>query len=132
MLIAKLPVYHHTAPNHVSIHPTKPLAITTSATEAILWNTESWERIRVLTGSGSGVQQTSFSQDGTCIVAAFMDGSIFFWTVDSFSLLWKISLGQLAGPETETMVDISKYLTTPRTNYYSVSTSGEYFAYGGL
>jgi WD40 repeat protein len=132
VLIAKLPMYHHSPPTNLSIHPTKAIAMSTSPTESILWNTETWERVRVLTGSASGVQQANFSADGTCIVAAFRDGSIFFWTVDSFSLLWKISLDQLAGPSSETKNNINKQLNTQRTNYFAISESGEFFVYTGL
>lgn len=131
VLIAKLPIFHNSPPNSVAIHPTKPLAMTTSSTESILWDTESWERLRVLT-SQSGVQQTCFSSDGTCIIAAFNDGSIFFWTISSFSLLWKISLDQLSAPLTETSFLNSMNFTSPRTNYFTISESGEYFAYGGI
>lgn len=125
-------MHHSSTPTHLSIHPSKPLAISTSASESVLWNTEEWERIRVLVGPGTGVQQTSFSPDGVCIIAAFSDGSIFFWTIDSFSLLWKISLDQIAGPDTEIFDELSKHLSYPRINHFGVSNSGEFFAYGGL
>jgi WD40 repeat protein len=137
-LIAKLSAHHSSPPNHISVHPSKPLLLTSSKSESILWDTESWERVRVLVGSGSGVQQvfyliqTSFSPDGVSIIGAFTDGSIFFWTIESFSLLWKISLEQLAGPETETLTEMKRFLSSTRNSHFSISASGEYLAYGGL
>ncbi|KAH6584962.1 hypothetical protein BASA61_007140 [Batrachochytrium salamandrivorans] len=66
----------------LAVHPTRPLAISTSGTESVLWDTENWERKRILVGSTSGMQQACFSQDGLSIVAAFEDGSIFFgWSI---------------------------------------------------
>jgi WD40 repeat protein len=131
MLIAKLPIYHHSSPRNISIHSTKPLVLTTSDTESILWDTESWERLRVLT-SKEGVQQASFSNDGQSIVAAFKDGSIYFWTISSFSLLWKISLDKLFTSITEMSAKNTYSFQATRTNYFSISQSGEYFAYSGL
>ena len=131
-LIAKLPAYHQSVPHYISIHTTKPLALSASSTEAVLWNTEDWQRIRVLAGSTDGVQQVSFSPDGVSIIAAFTDGSIFFWTIDTFSLLWKISLEQLAGPSSEALTDMTKYLKAPRLSHFAVSADGEFFVYCGL
>lgn len=132
-LVAKLPMCHHNPPRNLSIHPTRPLALSTSSSESVLWDTEKWERIRVLTGTnGAGMQQASFSPDGICIIAAFTDGNIFFWTIESFSLLWKINLTLLANPSTESMQELSDTLQATRINHFCISSSGEYFAYGGI
>ncbi|KAI8905481.1 WD40-repeat-containing domain protein [Gorgonomyces haynaldii] len=131
-LVAKLPSYHRQPPHLISVHPTRPLCISCAQSEAILWDTDKWERIRILSGSDEGVQQVSFSPDGVSIVGAFQDGSIYFWTIDSFSLLWKISLSQLAGPNTEQMQDMTKFLVFPRISHFDISSNGEFFVYCGL
>ncbi|RUP46672.1 hypothetical protein BC936DRAFT_146653 [Jimgerdemannia flammicorona] len=47
--VADLNTRHHKSPvHHISLHPTSPLAITCSRTEAILWDTSDWTRVRVL------------------------------------------------------------------------------------
>jgi hypothetical protein len=57
-LIAKLPAFHHSPVRNIAVHPFKDLAITTSNTEALLWDTARWERKRMLEGAGAeGVQQ---------------------------------------------------------------------------
>ncbi|TPX64138.1 hypothetical protein SpCBS45565_g06095 [Spizellomyces sp. 'palustris'] len=81
----------------MSVHPTRPLAISTSRTEGILWDTELWERKRLLVGAQSGVRQAVFSADGSTIISAFADGSILLWNVDTFNLNWKISLERFSG-----------------------------------
>ena len=57
-MLAKLQGYHQSPVHHIVAHPNKPLLLTSSSTEAILWDTEKWSRKRVLTGAKSiGVQQ---------------------------------------------------------------------------
>jgi hypothetical protein len=52
---------HRSAPNMISVHPSKHLAISCSAVEAVLWDTDHWERKRVLEGQDNiGVQQVFF------------------------------------------------------------------------
>ncbi|KAI8915528.1 hypothetical protein BC831DRAFT_432109 [Entophlyctis helioformis] len=131
-LVAKLPVFHQSAAHHIAVHPTRPLAISTSNTEAILWDTESWERRRILVGSASGVQQVIFSKDGLSIVAAFEDGSIFFWMIDSFSLQWRITLDQMTGAVSGAEMNTTQLLTSPRFSYFALSYNGELFAFSGL
>jgi WD40 repeat protein len=88
-----------------------------------------------------GVQQTSFSPDGLMICTAFEDGSIFFWSIDTFSLVWKITLSNLVERKpinsnildaTEFATSMKKSLKIPRNSFFSVSANGELFAYGGL
>ncbi|KAH6570797.1 hypothetical protein BASA60_007519 [Batrachochytrium salamandrivorans] len=131
-LIAKLPVVHQAAVHCIAVHPTRPLAISTSCTESVLWDTENWERKRILVGSTSGMQQACFSQDGLSIVAAFEDGSIFFWMVDSFTLQWKITLDQMADVVPDAEAGTKKLLSSQRFLYFAISTSGEFFAYSGI
>lgn len=50
-MVAKLQGYHQSGVDHVAVHPTQPLLLTASATEAILWDTDKWSRKRVLTGA---------------------------------------------------------------------------------
>src|SRR4051794_32834918 len=53
-LIAKLPPHHSLPPHTISPHPTHHLLISTSPSEAIVWNTDRWTRARVLTGADDG------------------------------------------------------------------------------
>jgi hypothetical protein len=131
-MIAKLPAIHQSAPLTISVHPTKALLLSTSNTEAILWDTDAWERKRILEGIDEhGLQQASFSPDGMMVCASFEDGSVYFWTIE-FSLIWKISLAQLSAPESELSMIMSRNLLVPRICYFDTSSSGEYFAYVGL
>jgi glycerol kinase len=66
------------------------------------------------------------------LCASFEDGSVFFWTIDSFSLVWKITLADLSNPDTEASAKMLQHLSTPRYSYFDISHSGELFAYGGL
>lgn len=96
-----------------------------------------------------GLQQTSFSPDGLMICTSFEDGSIFFWSVDTFSLVWKITLSHLVERKprldnqeqgggasmldaTEFATAMKKSLAIPRNSFFSLSYSGELFAYGGV
>ena len=98
-----------------------------------------------------GLQQTLFSPDGLMVCTSFEDGSIFFWSVDTFSLVWKITLSHLVErkparrrkvEETRTDNDVldatefatamKKSLAVPRNSFFSLSYSGELFAYGGI
>lgn len=124
-LVAKLPLYHHAPPHHLSMHPKKPLAISTSSSEAILWDTELWDRKRLLVGSTSTLQQASFSNDGESIITAFSGGSILVWNTASFTLSWKISL------DSTFEFDAVKHFGSPRQVYFATSQNGEFLAYGG-
>lgn len=146
-LIAKLPSAHQMPPTSISVHPTRHLAISTSRVESVLWDTEVWQRKRIMEGldresENQGVQQTTFSPDGLMICTAFEDGSIFFWTIDTFSLVWKITLSQLVdssvGPSTG-ILDVSEFhatmkksLNVQRNSFFDLSSNGELFAYGGM
>lgn len=95
-----------------------------------------------------GLQQTVFSPDGLMVCTSFEDGSIFFWSVDTFSLVWKITLSHLVErkparrKEGETRTEVldatefatamKKSLAVPRNSFFSLSYSGELFAYGGI
>ncbi|RKO99880.1 hypothetical protein CXG81DRAFT_87, partial [Caulochytrium protostelioides] len=45
-LVARLPVYHQSTPFALSTHPSRALAISCAASEAIFWDTERWDRRR--------------------------------------------------------------------------------------
>ncbi|KAJ3058640.1 TBC1 domain member 31, partial [Podochytrium sp. JEL0797] len=139
-LVARLPAYHRSEPMAISVHPTKPIAISNSRSESIIWDTEKWERKRLLMGAGPGVQQASFSNTGDSIVTAFNDGSILIWDSETFNLRWKISLERFApnpkdGSSIGTPEDAdfrTKLMLIPRTSYFSVSANDELMVYGGL
>ncbi|KAJ3407502.1 TBC1 domain member 31 [Chytriomyces hyalinus] len=143
LLVARLPAYHKSAPLAISVHPTLPLAISNSSTESILWDTEKWERKRVLMGAGPGVQQASFSKTGDAIVTAFNDGSILIWDTFTVNLRWKISLDRFAAnleqqPPGHSLSGNDKNSRThfhvyqSRTSYFSTSANDEYLVYGGI
>ncbi|ORY31167.1 hypothetical protein BCR33DRAFT_724099 [Rhizoclosmatium globosum] len=139
-LVARLPAYHRSEPLHISVHPSKPFAISNSRSESIIWDTEKWERKRVLMGAGPGVQQASYSKTGDSIVTAFNDGSILIWDSELFNLRWKISLERFAPNPTdgstigtESDADFrTKLMIIPRSNYFAVSAGDELMVYGGL
>ncbi|KAJ3027429.1 UNVERIFIED_CONTAM: TBC1 domain member 31 [Siphonaria sp. JEL0065] len=139
-LVARLPAYHRSEPVAISVHPNKPIAISNSRSESIIWDTEKWERKRVLMGAGPGVQQASFSYTGDSIVTAFNDGTILIWDSETFNLRWKISLerfapnlkdGSTLGNDDDNDFR-SKLMLIPRTCYFSVSANDELLVYGGL
>ncbi|KAI8607774.1 hypothetical protein BC830DRAFT_1157806 [Chytriomyces sp. MP71] len=114
-LVARLPAYHRTEPQAISVHPNFPIAISNSRTESIIWDTERWERKRVLMGAGPGVQQASFSR------------------TDTFNLRWKISLERFAAnPTDRPTLPSDSQLVVPRSSYFSVSSNDELMIYGGL
>jgi WD40 repeat protein len=114
--IAKLPPNHQNPPFWISSHPTLDLAISCSISEAVIWNTELWSRLRILSGQ---IKQAAFSPDGTSIIVAFDDSSVYFWTVNGFNLMWKIS------------VSINVFVK-PQVNHFAVSSKGEFLIYEGL
>ncbi|KAI8850295.1 hypothetical protein BC829DRAFT_389720 [Chytridium lagenaria] len=119
-LVAKLPAYHRAEPHGISIHPSQPIAITTSRIECILWNTEKWERKRVLEGAGPpGVQQACFTPAGDSVVTAF-------------AVRWKITLERFAADLAEMPDESNRLMMMPRTNYIALSGDGELMMYGGL
>ncbi|RKO83636.1 WD40-repeat-containing domain protein [Blyttiomyces helicus] len=131
-LIAKLPSYHNSEPQHISVHPHAALAISCARSEAILWDTEVWERKRLLLGSPSAIQQATFSPNGETIITSFADGNIIVWTTESFTMQWKITLEQLAGSLDEVAADAARLLSAPRVAYFALSRSGELLVYAGL
>ncbi|KAJ3323251.1 TBC1 domain member 31 [Boothiomyces sp. JEL0866] len=102
--------------SNISIHPSKPLATTTSNSQAILWNTDDWDQVRVLQDE-IDIKQIGFTKDGMMICALFEDASVFFWSVDTISLIWKIK------PNVPTALN-------EKTDYFDVDYSGELFVYG--
>ncbi|KAI9356508.1 hypothetical protein DFJ73DRAFT_822843 [Zopfochytrium polystomum] len=135
-LAARLPAYHRSEPSHISVHPRgEPLAISTSRTESILWNTEKWERKRVMLGAGPpGVQQASFSPTGESVITAFNDGTILFWDSQTFHVRWKISIDIFAADleDHPPSQEASRAFAVPRTRHFAVSVDGEYMVYAGL
>lgn len=132
-LVAKLPAFHHNEPRHLAIHSNRSLAISSSSSEALLWDTEEWVRKRLLTGNDCGVQQACFTPDGMSIITAFTDGSIFVWYLDTFTIQWKLTLEQIVGTSlAETKQMNSDLLSIDRTSYFAQSSDGEILAYSGL
>ncbi|KAJ3185626.1 TBC1 domain member 31 [Geranomyces variabilis] len=124
-LISKLPAHHTSRPCILATHPTLPLLISTSQTESILWDTESWERKRLLVGAHSGIQSACFSPTGASIVTAFADAKIIVWTTDTFVAQWNIDLGALLG-EPVMAAGLNK------ENCLSMSKDGELMVFAGL
>ncbi|KAI8587831.1 WD40-repeat-containing domain protein [Geranomyces variabilis] len=124
-LISKLPAHHTSRPCILATHPTLPLLISTSQTESILWDTESWERKRLLVGAHSGIQSACFSPTGASIITAFTDAKIIVWTTDTFVAQWNIDLGALLG-EPVIAVGLNK------ENCLSLSRDGELMVFAGL
>ncbi|KAJ3113931.1 TBC1 domain member 31, partial [Nowakowskiella sp. JEL0407] len=82
-LIAKLPAVHTSHVETISFHPTKPLVITSSSHEAILWDTLTWTRKRVLMGAEeTGVRQIAFTPNGQFVVTSFNDKLLYIWDQD--------------------------------------------------
>ncbi|KAI9203502.1 uncharacterized protein BJ171DRAFT_509794 [Polychytrium aggregatum] len=131
-LIARLPAYHSWEPRSICVHPSKALALTSSRSESLLWNTEAWTRIRVLAGGDSLiVQQASFSPNGSSIVSCFSDGSILLWSLESFSLSWKISLDQL-DLQPSSALSQREFLLVDRTSCMAQSHDSELIVYAAL
>ncbi|KAJ3174752.1 serine/threonine-protein kinase HAL4/sat4 [Irineochytrium annulatum] len=132
-LVAKLPAYHRAEPMTISVHPSMPYAMTTSRVESILWDTEKWERKRILQSGGPpGVQQSSFTPSGDSIITAFNDGTILIWDTESFDVRWKIVLERFSADLAEDQTEVLRLMTMPRTSFFSVSKDGELLIYGGL
>ncbi|TPX37151.1 hypothetical protein SmJEL517_g01058 [Synchytrium microbalum] len=123
-LVAKLPTHHMSEPTHISTHPTQPLAITTSDTEAILWETETFTRRRVLMGAASvGVQQACFDANGENIIGHFSDGAVMVWSVVTFDLTWRFSISSTPLP--------AMSIIPKQSSYIAISHDGEYLVIAG-
>ncbi|KAI9105257.1 hypothetical protein DFS34DRAFT_598702 [Phlyctochytrium arcticum] len=139
-LVAKLPAYHNCEPHQLSVHPTKPLAISTSLSEGIIWDTELWERKRLLVGAQNPIQQAMFSPDGSTIITGFTDSSILVWQSDTFALHWKITLEMVQNPGPDRGLDEilgdkededQVLITQTAKNCMAISKNGEVLVYGG-
>ncbi|KAJ1562885.1 TBC1 domain member 31 [Nowakowskiella sp. JEL0078] len=120
-LIAKLPAYHSSPVSSISVHPTQSFAITTSFSEAILWDTVTWKRSRVLLGAESiGLRQVSFSNTGKYAISSFWDGSVYIWDSD-FEDNWKIVINPHNSEE---------YLPE-KNNWFTVSYNDELLVHIG-
>lgn len=129
-LIAKLPSHHHNAPHFLSIHPNEPLAISTCKSMPVLWDTDQWVRKRILMGSGDvGVQQASFSPDGTSILCTFCDGTMLIWNTITWGLEWKITL-QISDDIEMNRLDTKGHFM--RNSWFDMSQDGRLVAYGGI
>ncbi|KAJ3385682.1 TBC1 domain member 31 [Entophlyctis sp. JEL0112] len=122
-LVARLPAYHRSEPAGISVHPSKAFAISNSRTESIIWDTEKWERKRVLMGSGPAT--------GDAIITAFNDGSILIWDSETFGLRWKITLENILPTKDDPSWADTRMLI-PRISQFSVSHNEELMAYCGL
>ncbi|KXS18486.1 hypothetical protein M427DRAFT_211706 [Gonapodya prolifera JEL478] len=115
-LLAKLPPHHTVPPTRLSPHPTRPFLISQSPSEAVLWDTDRWTRVRVLSESeGAGgvvwagyapaptppepsrpgihtLGTTQPREERQLALALFANGSVMVWDVGGMDLLWKIEL----------------------------------------
>ncbi|KAI8816678.1 uncharacterized protein EV422DRAFT_544488 [Fimicolochytrium jonesii] len=120
-LICKLPVHHTSPTTSLSPHPTLPLLISSSESESILWDSETWTRKRLLVGANSGIRHACFSATGSSIITAFADATIILWDPDTFLVQWNINLGTLLGK------DIAA--ESQQRSSLAVSSNGELMAY---
>lgn len=58
-LITRLTSAHKDSCRFIDSHRTKPLALSCASTEAILWDTETWEKKRMLTGTKAVLQHVN-------------------------------------------------------------------------
>ncbi|KAI9136457.1 hypothetical protein BKA69DRAFT_1170674 [Paraphysoderma sedebokerense] len=131
-LVAKLPSHHTQNPTTISTHPSLPLALSTSQSEVILWDTNKWTRKRVLTGAQSvGVRQASFTPDGSKIISSFLDNSLLIWSTESLELVWKTKL-PITTEATTVATDSSEIEETTKTNsnVFAISRNGDYLVVG--
>ncbi|KAJ3273343.1 TBC1 domain member 31 [Terramyces sp. JEL0728] len=77
---------------------------------------DDWDQVRVLQDE-LDIKQIGFTKDGMMICALFEDASVYFWSVDTVSLIWKIK------PNIPTAIN-------EKTDYFDVDFSGELFVYG--
>eukprot|EP00937_MAST-01D_sp_MAST-1D-sp2_P004524 g4524.t1 len=78
---------HKGAVMHVDVHRDGEYALTASRESVILWNTSTWERVRVL-GGGVGMAQSSFVGDSVSVY--FLDGTFMAWSVETLELTSKL------------------------------------------
>ncbi|TPX40312.1 hypothetical protein SeMB42_g04226 [Synchytrium endobioticum] len=123
-LVAKLPAHHLSKPRHISTHPTESLAITSSDTEAILWQTETFTQKRVLMGAASvGVQQACFDPTGVSILGHFSDGSVLVWSVATFDLTWRFTINTNPPP--------SSLILPKQSSHVAISHDREFLVLAG-
>ncbi|KAJ3339257.1 TBC1 domain member 31 [Gonapodya sp. JEL0774] len=119
-LLAKLPPHHTQPPTLLSPHPTRPFLISQSPSEAVLWTTDKWTRVRVLAGTegAGGVVWAGYAprcqelegslgehawkrasggsqevrEERQLAMALFADGSVMVWEAETMELRWKIEL----------------------------------------
>ncbi|KAJ3008178.1 TBC1 domain member 31, partial [Thoreauomyces humboldtii] len=123
-IVCKLPAYHTSPTYSLSTHPTRPLLISTGQNESILWDTETWERKRLLVGAQLGIQQARYSSTGASIVTAFVDGKILVWNAETFLTQWSIDLATMLGEPVQIGLD--------RENCLALSRDAELMVYGGI
>ncbi|RUS19736.1 WD40-repeat-containing domain protein [Endogone sp. FLAS-F59071] len=107
--VADLPTHHHRSPvYHISLHPTLPLAITSSKTEAVLWDTYDWRRVRVLTGIMSAdLYQASLSPLGDHIITHSVE-EVLVWDITTFELLWRLTAPMMSNPSPSTTSSLTE------------------------
>ncbi|KAI9595016.1 hypothetical protein BDF19DRAFT_423062 [Syncephalis fuscata] len=121
--VAKLTSHHENIVTRISVHPSRPRVLTSSASESVLWDTLDWSRRHVLTGVDAvGVNQTEFSPSGDMIVANFRDDSIVLWDSETLDQIWKITPDDLVGLDDDVVGGLSSF---------SLSSDGKLMVTGG-
>ncbi|PKC16829.1 WD40 repeat-like protein [Rhizophagus irregularis] len=83
---------HRNPVNWISMHPKQHWVITSTKSEAILWEMAYWSKQKVLDHNkeGATLRRAAFSPQGEYIISSFFDESICIWDSGSFDLLWKL------------------------------------------
>ncbi|CAB4440888.1 unnamed protein product [Rhizophagus irregularis] len=83
---------HRNPVNWISMHPKQHWVITSTKSEAILWDMAYWSKQKVLDHNkeGATLRRAAFSPQGEYIISSFFDESICIWDSGSFDLLWKL------------------------------------------
>ncbi|KAL1921007.1 uncharacterized protein VTP21DRAFT_11642 [Calcarisporiella thermophila] len=89
---ADIRLQSHIGPIHTfSSHPTLPLLLATSSTEATLWDTRDWSKLRVLSSPlFLPIYHALFTPTGEEIATSFGDASVVVWELDGLAQVWKV------------------------------------------
>ncbi|CAG8551831.1 5451_t:CDS:10 [Paraglomus occultum] len=92
-LIAETSSHRHPV-DCISMHPDEHVVITSSRSEAILWNMSDWSKLKVLNGEAvhGGLRHVAFSSSGTFITTIFYDESVCVWNGQSFEIIWNVNI----------------------------------------
>ncbi|XP_055906939.1 angio-associated migratory cell protein isoform X1 [Eupeodes corollae] len=80
-----------------SMHPTKDWAVTGGEDDkAIVWNTQTGEKIHTVEGHKDSVIETHFSSDGSYLATGDMAGEIMVFKIsDDLTKIWDYSMGDM-------------------------------------